>query len=185
MQSKTSENPLMGYVVVAVALIAGSLAASVWGQAPLLGQPNDEEKDPIVLVQSPDEADRPVRDDAQHHHDATRHHEAPLQVAPQTAYQTRWLLGVVAQPTDAGYVIQRTEMESAAEQLAFKPGDRVIAVNGQQIGWIGQKLVPLRETLQHAGGRHGKVRLLIQDCRTARLSAVAVQLRSLGSHLGH
>ena len=147
------ENPTLGYVVIAVSLAAGMLAASALGQQPL------QQSSPQIV-----------------------HHPS----ISESGYSSRrWVLGVRADATDTGYLIRTVEHASAAKQYGLEVGDRIIAVDGKQIGRIGDQVVRLGDQLESSGGQDGRVLLLIQDRRNDRLVPLRVTLRHPHRHLGH
>ena len=150
------ENPTLGYVVIAVALTAGMLAASAVGQPP--GRP------PEAL----DEVETRV--------DANSISEM---------LRRKWVLGVRADATDTGYLVRNVEHSSAAQRHGLEVGDRIVAINGTQIGQIGKDVIRLGDQLEREGERNGRVLLLIQDRRNNRLVPVQVTLRHPTRQLGH
>ena len=146
------ENPTLSYVVIAVALAAGMLAASA------VGQPPQQSSDPI----------------------------AGRKASLHSGYSgRRWVLGVRADATDAGYLIRTVEHASAARHHGLEVGDRIIAVGGKQIGRVGHRVVRLGDQLELEGGQDGHVLLLIQNRRNHRLVPLGVTLRHPSEHLGH
>ena len=150
------ENPTLGYVVIAVALAAGMLAASALGQSPKHGKTHDHGKETRLVPNS--DLIQPTR---------------------------RWVLGVRADATDTGYLIRHVEHSSAARQFGLEVGDRIVTINGTQIGRLGHQVVRLGDQLEKHGGHHGSVLLLIQNRRNSRLVPLRVTLRHPTEHLGH
>ncbi len=150
------EKPTLGYVVIAVAFVVGTVAANAFGQPP--SQPTRSGSAAKLRFLPPTD----------HHH--------PLR---------RWILGVQADPTATGFLVRHVEPHSAAGQIGLEPGDRLVAIDGQQIGYIGHRLVRLSDTLERQGGRDGRVQLLIQNRRNHRLISLPVKLRHPANHLGH
>ena len=165
MKERELTNPLLGYVVIAVALILGTVAASVSGQSPSSDELKSQPKIQIKPNNGPSARLRPTN--------------------PDQSHGRRWVLGVRAKSTDAGYVVQRVELGSAAEKVGLEPGDRIVTVNGFQVGLVERDFFELSRTLESCGGRHGLVRLLVQDRRSGRLVSMRVQLRHPLEHLGH
>jgi predicted metalloprotease with PDZ domain len=97
----------------------------------------------------------------------------------------RWILGVRADATQSGYLIRGVEPNSAASRVGLEPGDRVVTIDGIQIGLVGHKVVRLGDTLERQGRDDGRVRLLVQNRRNGRLVALNVTLRRPNQHLGH
>ena len=109
----------------------------------------------------------------------------PSPLSKRLVPHRRWVLGVRADATDTGYLIQRVESSSAASRIGLESGDRIVAVDGQQIGFVGNKHVQLSRTLQQMGGENGHVQLLIQNRRNDRLVSISTMLRAPLQHLGH
>ena len=150
------ENPTLGYVVIAVALTAGMLAASAVGQSPARS------------LSPPQEMETRLEP----------HHHSPFP-------NRNWVLGVRADATDTGYLVRRVEHSSAALQYGLEVGDRIIAINGTQIGQIGNRVVRLGDQLELEGGQDGRVLLLVQNRRNGRLVPLQVTLRHPTRQLGH
>jgi S1-C subfamily serine protease len=91
-------------------------------------------------------------------------------------FDSTWRLGVWARNTDTGVVITRVVPGSAAASHGLEEGDRIVAVNGYQIGWLRDRLYPLGEELQRRAGRRGFVSLLVQNVRNQELLPLDVQL---------
>tara|TARA_R110002049_G_scaffold4601_5_gene32251 strand:+ start:353575 stop:354066 length:492 start_codon:yes stop_codon:yes gene_type:complete len=155
------ENPTLGYVVIAVALAAGMLAASAVGQTP---GSTSKKHGPALKT----DVDHQIRID------------------PNAGYPNRkWVLGVRADVTNSGYLIRSVEHSSAARQYGLEPGDRIITVNGVQIGRLGDRVVRIGDQLELAGGHDGNVLLLVQNRRNDQLVPLRVKLRHPTQHLGH
>ena len=157
------EKPVLGYIVITASLLAGMIAATAFGQGETLSESqgkNQSEADNSVMVE-------------------------PSPLSKRLVPHRRWVLGVRADATDTGYLIQRVESSSAASRIGLESGDRIVAVNGQQIGFVGNKHVQLSRTLQQMGGENGHVQLLIQNRRNDRLVSISTMLRAPLQHLGH
>ena len=157
------EKPVLGYIVITASLLAGMVAATAFGQGETLSESqgkNQSEADNSVMVE-------------------------PSPLSKRLVPHRRWVLGVRADATDTGYLIQRVESSSAASRIGLESGDRIVAVNGQQIGFVGNKHVQLSRTLQQMGGENGHVQLLIQNRRNDRLVSISTMLRAPLQHLGH
>lgn len=92
----------------------------------------------------------------------------------------RWKLGVYAYNTGTGVVVTRVVSRSAAARMGLEPGDRIVAVNGFQVGWVQDRLYPLGEELQRRAGQRGYVTLLLQNVRTNGLLMRDVKLELAG-----
>ena len=87
-----------------------------------------------------------------------------------------WRLGVFAHNTDTGVVVTRVLPQSAAAKVGLEPGDRIVSIDGFQVGWVRDRLYPLGEELQRQAGRRGHVLLLVQNVRDQGLLTIDVQL---------
>jgi hypothetical protein len=81
----------------------------------------------------------------------------------------QWKLGVYAYNTDTGVVVTRVVPGSAAARQGLERGDRIVTVDGFQVGYVGRHLYPLGYELQRQAGSRGNVTLLIQNVRTDEL----------------
>ena len=157
------EKPVLGYIVITASLLAGMVAATAFGQGETLSESqgkNQSEADNSVMVE-------------------------PSPLSKRLVPHRRWVLGVRADATDTGYLVQKVESSSAASRIGLESGDRIVAVDGQQIGFVGNKHVLLSRTLQQMGGESGHVQLLIQNRRNDRLVSISTMLRAPLQHLGH
>jgi len=87
-----------------------------------------------------------------------------------------WYLGVYGSYTSTGMVLTEVYRGTAADRAGLEVGDRIVAINGQQIGVVGNSRRTLDTTLQREASGTGWVRLLVQDKRTLRLINVDVRL---------
>ncbi|MCA9133141.1 MAG: PDZ domain-containing protein [Planctomycetales bacterium] len=130
----------------------------------------------------PRELVNPETDDAQQGADEgmPNFRSAPQdrQVAPYWLPPDRqqWKLGVQAYNTASGVVVTRVLPGSSAQQAGLERGDRIVAIDGFQVGWVKDRLFPLGAELQRQGGRHGRVQLLVQNVRNRVLLNLDVQL---------
>lgn len=83
--------------------------------------------------------------------------------------RAQWKLGVYAYNTDTGVVVTRVVPGSAAARQGLERGDRIVTVDGFQVGYVGRHLFPLGYELQRQAGGSGNVTLLIQNVRTDEL----------------
>ena len=90
--------------------------------------------------------------------------------------QGDWKLGVWANNTDTGVVITRVGPRSAAASAGLENGDRIVAIGGYQVGYVGDLLFPLGYELQRQADSRGRVELLVQNVRNKQLQNVPVQL---------
>lgn len=87
-----------------------------------------------------------------------------------------WYLGVYGKYTSTGLLLTEVTPNTAASRFGLEVGDRIVAVNGQQIGVLENSQLNLDVALQRHAGRSGIVRLLVQDHRTMQLINIKVQL---------
>jgi len=88
----------------------------------------------------------------------------------------QWKLGVYAYNTDTGVVVTQVVPPSAAARLGLERGDRIVTVDGFQVGWVRDRLYPLGAELQRQAGRRGEVTLLLQNVRNGNLLVRDVRL---------
>ena len=157
-QPTSIEKPVIGYIVVTCALLAGMIAATALGQTGSKPRITPAPVAPKIVPR-----------------------EGEARIVPHR----RWILGVRADATDSGYLVRSVEFDSAASRIGLEPGDRIVAIDGQQIGFLGSRLIKLSSTLEAKGGRTGRVLLLVQDRRNMRLVTLKAQLRTPLEHLGH
>jgi hypothetical protein len=109
--------------------------------------------------------------------DSDRRMQPYLIPGPDRPGGDRWVLGVHAYNTETGVVVTRVVPGSAASRTGLEPGDRIVTVDGFQVGFVGDLLYPLGEELQRRAGRGGQVGLLIQNVRTGGLLNRTVRLQ--------
>ena len=153
------EKPLYAYILITISFVIGIVCANAQGQSPRLGG----QKKVAAGVS----------------HRLIPGHQSPNHV------QRRWVLGVRADATQSGYLIRHVEPRSAASRIGLEPGDRIVTIDGNQIGLLGLRVVRLSDTLERQGGHDGRVRLLVQNRRNGQLVSVSVRLRDVSHHLGH
>ncbi|QDT13806.1 PDZ domain-containing protein [Planctomycetes bacterium K23_9] len=173
------EKPVLGYVVIAVALLTGLVTANAFGQQD--GE-IDNVKAPAVSasVSTPSVVSTP----------AISTPVAGTAVAGSASNvaskrHRRWILGVRSHATQTGCLVEYVQLSSAAQKLGLEIGDRIVAVDGKQVGYIGGRLVSLARTLEQGGSYDGRVRILVQNRRNGRLVSMNANLRSPIAHLGH
>lgn len=93
----------------------------------------------------------------------------------------RWQLGVHAYNTRSGVVLTQVVRGSAAFQAGLERGDRIVTVNGYQVGIVDDRLFYLGEELQRRADRRGRVLLLVENVRNSELINIDVQMTSYGS----
>lgn len=90
--------------------------------------------------------------------------------------QALWRLGVTVDTLDVGMRIRDVVSRSAAARVGLERDDIIVAVNGYQIGRVGNRVYTLEDELQRRADPRGEVRLLVLDHRTARLVNIDVRL---------
>ena len=163
MKTQELENPLLGYVVIAVALVVGMISATVFGQ----GSPA-----------SP--ADRTIKLPCDATIESTP--SPNLLGQPQTESR-RWVLGVRRIMTSSGCVVSEVIPGSAAARAALCPGDRIIAVNGVQVGHVGLERRSLFKAIDRSPS--SSALLLVQRKATGLIQNIPVQLQTPWETMGH
>jgi predicted metalloprotease with PDZ domain len=92
---------------------------------------------------------------------------------PQSA---RWWLGVYAYNSSTGVVLTRVVPGSPAARAGLEPRDRIVTVEGFQVGYLHRRLYPLGPELQLRADPNGQVRLLVQNWRNGELTIMDVRL---------
>lgn len=87
-----------------------------------------------------------------------------------------WYLGVYGTYTPTGMLLTQVYPGTAADRVGLEVGDRIVAVNGHQLGVVLGTRVTLDRALQRHANLSGWVRLLVQDVRTDQLTNVDVRL---------
>jgi hypothetical protein len=90
--------------------------------------------------------------------------------------QPRWRLGVYAYNTETGVVITQVVPNSPAGRAGFEPGDRIVTVEGYQVGFVGDRVFYLGEELQLRADARGRVKILAQNVRNNQLLNLDVRL---------
>lgn len=151
------ETPMLAYVLITISFVIGIVATNASAESP-------------------------------RHVGGTRHSQIGQRLLPGHGpdhVPRRWILGVQADATETGYLIRHVEPNGAARQVGLEPGDRIVTIDGIQIGLIGHRSVRLSDTLERQGGHDGRVRLLVQNRRSGRLVSLRVRLLHPNQHLGH
>lgn len=103
-------------------------------------------------------------------------------VEPRQTFQGTWYLGVFGHYTNTGHLLTQVVPNTPASRAGLEPGDRLITVNGHQIGQILGQQFPLDFLLHRYTSPTGHVRLLVQDRRTNRLVNLDVRLKRVQVH---
>lgn len=101
---------------------------------------------------------------------------APGQEGRSRIVAPRWRLGVYAVNTRTGVRITQVMPGTAAANQGLEPGDRIVSVDGYQVGYVRGRLYPLGDELQRRAGPRGNVLLLVQNVRTQELQNMEVTL---------
>jgi predicted metalloprotease with PDZ domain len=88
----------------------------------------------------------------------------------------RWWLGVYAYNTPTGVVITRVVPNSPAARASLEPRDRIVTVEGYQVGYLQRRLYALGPELQLRADPSGRVLLLVQNWRNDELTNMNVRL---------
>jgi predicted metalloprotease with PDZ domain len=97
-------------------------------------------------------------------------------VSPGFTWPPRWWLGVYVYNTPAGVVITRVVPNSPAARAGLEPRDRIVTVEGYQVGHLHRRLYALGPELQQRADPNGKILLLVQNWRNGELNGMGVQL---------
>lgn len=96
----------------------------------------------------------------------------------QTQSQRKWRLGVYSKDTDTGVLIMDVVRGSAAERAGLEINDRIIAINGYQVGYVNGQLFDCTTEFERNADSDGWVNMLVQNFRDRQLLNVPVQLES-------
>ena len=88
----------------------------------------------------------------------------------------RWWLGVYAYNTSTGVAITRVVPNSPAARAGLEPRDRIVTVEGFQVGYLHRRLYPLGPELQLRADPNGQVRLLVQNWHNGELTNMDVRM---------
>jgi predicted metalloprotease with PDZ domain len=97
-------------------------------------------------------------------------------VEPKGPNQASWYLGVFGNYTSTGHLLTQVYPNTPAARAGLEPGDRILTVNGQQVGDVLGRQYPIDMLLQKHASPSGHVRLLVQDRRTRLLVNFEVRL---------
>ena len=166
---------IIGLCGLVVALFATTLYA----------QEDSRDRDRDVIDEtSPPTADR----DREYHRDGGEVAEGVFEGMPPAQYRpggnpqyrppvSMWQLGVYTANTSTGVRITKVVAGSAAWSAGLEQWDKIIAVEGYQVGTVGERLFYLGTEIQRRAKSDGVINLLIQNWRTNELVAVKVRLQ--------
>lgn len=92
------------------------------------------------------------------------------------AESRQWRLGVTGDNTNTGVLVREVTANSAAARARIETGDLILNVAGYQVGLVNGRLYDLAEEINRRADASGNISLIVQDHRTARLSAVQIRL---------
>jgi len=96
--------------------------------------------------------------------------QAETRVQPRIAPPPRdYVLGVYAYNTDEGVIVTGVVPGSPAARSGFERGDRIVSVDGFQVGYVKGTLYPLGREIRLRSDRRGQVTLLVQNVRNQSL----------------
>ncbi|NNJ24662.1 PDZ domain-containing protein [Alienimonas chondri] len=87
-----------------------------------------------------------------------------------------YVLGVYAYNTSEGVTVTGVIPNSPAARTGLERGDRILTVDGFQIGYVQGRLYPLGREIRRRAGRRGEVTLLVQNVRNRQLLNVDVRI---------
>ncbi|MCC9600214.1 PDZ domain-containing protein [Stieleria sp. JC731] len=174
MPNSQLEKPIYGYLVITVALVVGMVSASVFGQPPKDLPPESATTQLTESVSTPQ-----VKHSQPSEQDFIA--STPTNIEFVVSHPRKWILGVRINDTSLGAVVTSVVPMSAAENAGLESGDRIIAVDGQQVGWVGGQTVSLHHLVD--ASPNGVARILVQK-RSSNLKVVLVRLQTLGESLG-
>lgn len=87
-----------------------------------------------------------------------------------------WTLGVRGDSTDTGFLVSHVTSGGPADRARIQPGDRIVTVDGYQVGILSERLHDLTTEINRRADSTGALRLLLQDGQSGRLATVRVQL---------
>lgn len=97
-------------------------------------------------------------------------------VFPGYPQPARWWLGVYTYNTSTGVVVTRVVPNSPAARVGLEPRDRIVTVEGYQVGYLHRRLYALGPELQLRADPRGEVLLLVQNWRNRELMNMDVRL---------
>lgn len=98
-----------------------------------------------------------------------------LQVRPDLQ-APRWRLGVEVENTATGVAITGVYPNTAAQRQGIEAGDIIVAINGYQVGYVGETLYDIADEFTLRADAFGRVLLLMQNRRDGRLVNLVVGL---------
>ena len=101
-------------------------------------------------------------------------------IAPQLVPRQRWSLGVRVDNLETGVRITHVSPATAAWQSGLESRDRIVSVNGFQVGYVTRRLYDLGRELNLQADARGWVRLLVWNHRNGELVNIDVALDRQG-----
>ena len=92
-----------------------------------------------------------------------------------------WRLGVEVQNTEAGVLVVGVYPNTAAQRQGIEVGDVLVAIGGYQVGYVGGVLYDISDEFTLRADRFGRVDMLVQNRRDARLTNMTIGLDPRGT----
>ncbi|MFG0288734.1 MAG: PDZ domain-containing protein [Rhodopirellula sp. JB044] len=162
--------------MIALHAVAGMFAASTAVHAVEVGVPSEIVHEIDSGIAQPEIGDERKGNGANEPGGFVEPKEPPPGRGPGHAHFGNWYLGVYGHYTDTGHLLTQVYTNTAAARAGLEPGDRIVCINGYQIGDVLGRRYPLDRLLQRHASHHGWVRLLVQDRRSMQLINMDVQL---------
>lgn len=99
---------------------------------------------------------------------------------PVTARAGGHMLGIMARNTPTGVDVVSVNPGSVGQTAGLEPGDTVIAVNGYQVGLVGDRLYDTGDEISRRINAANQVQMLVRKGRTGTLAMLPVQFPTQG-----
>ena len=99
---------------------------------------------------------------------------------PVTARAGGHMLGIMARNTPTGVDVVSVNPGSVAQASGLEPGDTVVAVNGYQVGLVGDRLYDTGDEISRRINSANQVQLLVRKGRTGALAILPAQFPTQG-----
>ncbi len=94
---------------------------------------------------------------------------------PNRPTPPRLILGVYANPVAAGYQVAGVIARTPAAKAGLEPGDIILAVDGYQIGTVGELFFPMSQEIQDRASEDLRAVLLVRNVRNGQVLNLNVQ----------